>query len=149
MTQSRTTNRTAESGFSLLELMVVVVIMGILALAIVPRVIDRPDQARAARAKQDIAVIESALQLYKLDNLNYPSAEQGLKALVEKPTVSPVPQNWAEGGYVERLPQDPWGRDYLYLYPGLRGKVDVFSFGADGEAGGEGSDADIGNWTEG
>ncbi len=146
--QSHQAEQNREAGFSLLELMVVVVIMGILALAIVPRVIDRPDEARVARAHADISVLANALQLYKLDNLDYPTTEQGLNALVEKPGTAPVPSNWAQNGYVERLPQDPWGRDYLYLNPGLRGTVDVFSFGADGEAGGEGADADIGNWDD-
>jgi len=142
------TGRRGEAGFSLLELMIVVVIMGILALAIVPRVIDRPDEARVARAQADIATLHDALQFYKLDNRDYPSTEQGLKALVTRPSTAPVPENWAADGYIERLPQDPWGRDYLYLNPGLRGRVDVFSFGADGEAGGEGADADIGNWDD-
>lgn len=136
-----------ERGFTLLELMVVVVIIGILALAIVPRVIDRPDHARMARAEQDIAVLENALNLYRLDNLAYPTTAQGLKALVEKPTIEPLPSNWASDGYIRRLPKDPWGRDYLYLVPGVHGEIDVFSHGADGEAGGTGSDADIGNWT--
>ena len=136
-----------ERGFTLLELMVVVVIIGILALAIVPRVIDRPDHARMARAQQDIAVLENALNLYRLDNLAYPTTAQGLNALVEKPTIEPAPPNWASDGYISRLPEDPWGRDYLYLIPGVHGEIDVFSHGADGEAGGAGSDADIGNWT--
>ena len=136
-----------ERGFTLLELMVVVVIIGILALAIVPRVIDRPDHARMARAQQDIAVLENALNLYRLDNLAYPTTAQGLKALEEKPTIEPAPPNWASDGYISRLPKDPWGRDYLYLIPGVHGEIDVFSYGADGEAGGAGSDADIANWT--
>ena len=136
-----------DDGFSLLELMVVVVIMSILALVIVPRVIDRPEQARLARAQSDIAILENALQLYKLDNLDYPTTEQGLAALVEKPTQAPVPTNYAASGYIDRLPADPWGSDYQYLSPGVRGEIDVFSFGADGVSGGEGSDADIGNWT--
>ncbi len=135
-----------EQGFSLLELMIVVVILSILALTIVPRVIDRPDQARVARAKQDVATLASALRLYRLDNFIYPTVTQGLRALVERPDAEPIPPNWAPNGYIDRLPKDPWGRDYLYLYPGTRGEIDVFSYGADGRTGGAGSDADIGNW---
>ena len=136
-----------DSGFSLLELMVVVVILSILALVIVPRVIDRPDQARAARAQSDIAAIASAVQLYRLDNFRYPTTEQGLEALRTRPTLDPVPTNWAEAGYIDRLPVDPWGQPYQYLEPGVHGDFDVFSFGADGIAGGTGADADIGSWT--
>ena len=136
-----------ERGFSLIELMVVVIIIGILALMIVPRVIDRPDQARTARARQDIKVLESALQLYRLDNRIYPTTAQGLEALAAKPVAAPVPPNWPDNGYLARLPKDPWGRDYLYLVPGIHGEFDVFSYGADGEPGGTGNDADIGNWT--
>ena len=136
-----------DAGFSLLELMVVVVIMSILALVIVPRVIDRPDQARTARVQSDIAVLENAIKLYRLDNFRYPTTEQGLAALVERPTRDPVPDNWAENGYIERLPSDPWGGDYQYLSPGVHGEVDIFSYGADGVSGGEGADADVGNWS--
>lgn len=136
-----------DAGFSLLELMVVVVIMSILALVIVPRVIDRPDQARVARAQSDIAVLDSALKLYRLDNSSYPTTEQGLSALVEKPTSGPEPVSWAENGYVERLPADPWGAAYQYLSPGVHGEYDVFSYGADGVAGGTGFAADLGNWS--
>lgn len=135
-----------ERGFSLLELMVVVVIIGILALTIVPRVIDRPDQARVARAQSDIKVLENALRLYRLDNLDYPSTAQGLRALAEEPTTEPQPRNWAANGYVASMPKDPWGREYQYLNPGARAEIDIFSYGADGSAGGSGSDADIGNW---
>ena len=124
------------------------VIISILALVVVPRVLDRPDQARVARAHQDVQVIESALKLYRLDNLTYPTTAQGLKALVSKPSSNPIPPNYASGGYIERLPTDPWGHDYQYLQPGLHGDVDVFSFGADGKAGGSGFDADIGNWSQ-
>jgi general secretion pathway protein G len=137
---------TGDSGFSLLELMVVVVIMSILALVIVPRVIDRPDQARVARVRSDIAVLENAIKLYRLDNFRYPTTEQGLSALVERPTRDPVPQNWAQNGYVERLPSDPWGGEYQYLSPGVHGEFDVFSYGADGATGGDGMDTDVGNW---
>ena len=135
-----------DAGFSLLELMVVVVILSILALVIVPRVIDRPDQARAARAQSDIAAVASALNLYRLDNLRYPTTEQGLEALVRRPVTDPVPPNWAEGGYIDRLPKDPWGTPYQYLSPGVHGDFDVFTYGADGVSGGSGPDADIGSW---
>jgi len=135
-------------GFSLIELMVVVVILSILAVVIVPRVIDRPDQARAARAQSDIAAIESALNLYRLDNQRYPTTEQGLQALVEEPTRAPVPQNWASGGYIGRLPMDPWGQDYQYLNPGVHGDFDLFSYGADGRSGGSGVDADVVTWQD-
>lgn len=136
-----------DAGFSLLELMVVVVILSILALVIVPRVIDRPDQARAARAQSDIAAISSAIQLYRLDNFRYPTTEQGLAALTAMPTLQPVPANWAQGGYMDRLPQDPWGQTYQYLAPGVHGEFDIFTYGADGVPGGSGADADIGSWT--
>ncbi|CUH63473.1 PilD-dependent protein PddA [Thalassovita gelatinovora] len=138
------TRRAGDEGFSLLELMVVVVILSILALVIVPRVIDRPDQARAARAKTDIAAIGSAVNLYRLDNFRYPTTEQGLQALVTRPSTDPVPENWA--GYMDRLPIDPWGKPYLYLQPGVHGDFDIFSYGADGSSGGDGADADIGSW---
>lgn len=138
--------RRREAGFSLLELMVVVVILSILALVIVPRVIDRPDQARAARAQTDMAAIASAVKLYRLDNFRYPTTEQGLAALVTRPGSDPVPPNWAENGYIDRLPKDPWGRPYLYLSPGVHGEFDIFTYGADGVAGGSGADADIGSW---
>jgi len=140
---------TREDGFSLLELMVVVVIMSILALVIVPRIIDRPDQARAARVKADIATLESAINLYKLDNLRFPTTEQGLKALVNAPVTEPVPVNFASGGYIDRLPADPWGAEYQYLSPGVHGDFDIFTFGADGVTGGDGVNADIGSWTGG
>ncbi|MBT54249.1 MAG: type II secretion system protein GspG [Mameliella sp.] len=141
--------RPADAGFSLLELMVVVVILSILALVIVPRVIDRPDQARAARAQSDIAAVQAAINLYRLDNFRYPTTDQGLEALVTRPSTEPVPQNWASGGYMDRVPQDPWGRPYQYLQPGVHGDFDVFTYGADGVPGGTGADADIGSWTQG
>ena len=134
------------SGFTLIEILVVIVILGILAALIVPRVMDRPDQARAAAARADIATIMQALKLYKLDNGMYPSSDQGLAALVKKPERGDIPRNWKSGGYLERLPKDPWDFDYQYLNPGIRGEVDVFSFGADRKPGGEGFDADIGSW---
>ena len=141
--------RRADAGFSLLELMVVVVILSILALVIVPRVIDRPDQARAARAQSDIAAIVSAVELYRLDNFRYPTTEQGLAALVEKPASEPVPANWAASGYMDRIPMDPWGQPYQYLSPGVHGEFDVFTYGADGVAGGTGPDSDVGSWGQG
>lgn len=137
----------ADAGFSLLELMVVVVILSVLALVIVPRVIDRPDQARAVRAQSDIAAIASAIKLYRLDNYRYPTTEQGLAALVSKPAADPLPANWAENGYMDRLPVDPWGQPYQYLSPGVHGEFDIFTYGANGVAGGSGADADIGSWT--
>lgn len=147
MAQTTPGPRTArDAGFSLLELMVVVVILSILALVIVPRVIDRPDQARAARAQSDIAAISSAIQLYRLDNFTYPTTAQGLDALVTLPSTDPRPANWAQGGYMDRLPMDPWGQPYSYLQPGVHGDFDVVSFGADGVAGGTGANADIGSW---
>ncbi len=133
-------------GFTLIEVMVVIVILGVLAALIVPKVMSRPDEARITAAKQDIGSIVQALKLYKLDNMRYPSTEQGLQALVKKPTSAPVPSNWKGNGYLEKLPKDPWGNAYQYLQPGLRGEIDVMSLGADGAAGGEGSDADIGSW---
>jgi general secretion pathway protein G len=135
-------------GFTLIEIMVVITILGILAALIVPRVVGRTDDARIAAAKQDVAQLMSALKLYRLDNGRYPTTEQGLKALLEKPSLEPVPNNWKTGGYLERsaLPKDPWGKEYQFLAPGLRGEIDVFSFGRDGQPGGEGPDADVGNW---
>ena len=137
----------SQLGFTLLEVMVVVVILGILAALVVPKIISRPDEARVIAAKQDIASVMQALKLYRLDNQRYPVTEQGLQALVVQPTTSPLPPNWKAGGYVERLPKDPWGNPYQYLNPGIHGEIDVFSFGADGAPGGEGNDADIGSWS--
>ena len=133
-------------GFTLIEVMVVIVILGVLAAMIVPKVMGRPDEARIIAAKQDIAAIAQALKLYKLDNMRYPTTEQGLMALVAKPSIPPAPPNWKGNGYLERLPKDPWGQPYQYLQPGLHGEIDVLSLGADGASGGEGSDADIGSW---
>jgi general secretion pathway protein G len=137
----------AAAGFTLIEILVVIVILGILAALVVPRVLERPDEARAVAAKSDIAAIMGALKLYRLDNQRYPTTEQGLAALVTAPTQAPLPPNWKPGGYLERLPKDPWGQPYQYLNPGLRGEIDVFSFGADGQPGGTGIDADIGSWS--
>ncbi|MDD5366733.1 MAG: type II secretion system major pseudopilin GspG [Gallionellaceae bacterium] len=133
-------------GFTLIELMVVLVILGVLAALIAPKLMDRPDEARVVAAKQDIAAISQALKLYRLDNMRYPSTEQGLQALVSKPAIEPLPSNWKGGGYLERLPTDPWGKPYLYLQPGKHGEIDIYSLGADGQPGGENNDADIGNW---
>mgnify|MGYP005841427835 CR=1 FL=1 len=135
-----------QSGFTLIEIMVVVVILSILAAIVVPRIMDRPDQARVVKARQDIRVMENALKLYKLDNYVYPSTDQGLEALVARPQGEPVAKNWKNGGYLDRLPRDPWGNPYQYLNPGEHGQVDIYSFGADGQSGGEGINADIGNW---
>jgi general secretion pathway protein G len=133
-------------GFTLIEVMVVIVILGILAALVVPRVMSRPDEARIVAAKQDIASIAQALKLYRLDNLRYPTTEQGLGALVRKPSLPPEPPNWKGNGYLERLPKDPWNNPYQYLQPGLHGEFDLSSLGADGAPGGEGNDADIGSW---
>ena len=136
------------SGFTLIEVMIVIVILGVLAALIVPKVMGRPDEARVAAARQDIFTLMQALKLYKLDNRRYPTTEQGLAALVQKPSQAPVPQSWSAGGYLEKLPNDPWGQPYQYLNPGLHGDIDVMSFGADGLPGGQGVDADIGNWMQ-
>ena len=138
--------RRGHHGFTLIEIMVVIVILGVLAALVVPRVLSRPDEARAVAAKSDIAAITQALKLYKLDNQRYPTTEQGLAALAARPEVPPLPPNWKPGGYLEKLPKDPWGRPYQYLNPGLKGEVDVMSYGADGQPGGTGVDADIGSW---
>ncbi|MBN9366945.1 MAG: type II secretion system major pseudopilin GspG [Comamonadaceae bacterium] len=132
------------AGFTLIELMVVLVIIGVLAALIVPNVLERTDDARMTAARTDITNIMQALKLYRLDNQRYPTPEQGLQALVAKPTSGPIPGNWKP--YLEKLPNDPWGRPYQYLNPGIKGAVDVMSFGADGQSGGEGKDSDIGSW---
>jgi general secretion pathway protein G len=138
--------RRCVSGFTLIEILVVIVILGVLAALIVPNVLQRPDEARVTVAKSDIAAIMQALKLYRLDNQRYPTAEQGIAALVAKPEQPPVPPNWKSGGYLEKLPKDPWGRPYVYINPGVRGEIEVMSFGADGQPGGSGIDADIGSW---
>lgn len=135
-----------EAGFSLIEILIVVVIIGILAAVIVPRVMDEPDRARVTRAQQDIQALQTALNMYRLDNYHYPSTEQGLEALVRRPSGQPEAANWKEGGYIDRLPRDPWGREYQYLNPGVHGEIDVWSYGANGLPGGEGINAEIGNW---
>ncbi len=135
-----------QAAFTLIEVMIVVVILGILAAVVIPKILDRPDQARQSAAKSDIAVVMQQLKLYRLDNTFYPSTEQGLQALIVKPATNPIPMNWKQGGYLERLPNDPWGRPYLYLNPGVKGEIDIMSYGADGQPGGEGNNADIGSW---
>ena len=139
-----TPRRRPAAGFTLIELLVVLAIMGVLAALIVPNVIERLDDSRVTAARTDVNNLMQALKLYKLDNQRYPSAEQGLDALVKKPTTGVVPPNWR--AYLDKLPADPWGRPYQYIYPGVKGELDIFSLGADGQAGGEGKNADIGSW---
>ncbi len=133
-------------GFTLIEVMVVVAILGILAAIVVPKIMGRPDDARIVAAKQDIGAIMQSLKLYRLDNATYPSTDQGLQALIVKPASPPLPLNWKSGGYLDKLPKDPWKNDYQMLSPGVHGEIDVFSYGADGQPGGEGNNADIGSW---
>ena len=140
----RAATRTAQRGFTLIELMVVLVIIGVLAALIVPNVIERADDARVTAARTDINNLMQALKLYRLDNQRYPTAEQGLQALLVRPTAGPAAPNWKP--YVEKLPNDPWGHPYQYMNPGIKGEIDVLSLGADGQAGGEGKNADIGSW---
>ena len=137
-----------DSGFTFIELMVVIVILGILAMVIAPNFMDAPDEARQNKARMDIVSIEAALKLYKLDNGAYPSTDQGLQALVEAPETGALPRHWRDGGYLEKrtVPKDPWGNDFIYLSPGIHGKYDIISYGTDGVAGGEGLDKDINNW---
>ncbi len=137
-----------EKGFSFLELMVVVVILGILATYIAPRFMGRTEDAKAVKAKIDIAALETSFKLYKLDNSNYPTTEQGILALIEKPSTEPVPMNWKEKGYLAKakIPKDPWGREYLYLSPGIHDDYDIISYGADGAPGGDGKNRDINSW---
>ena len=145
MTVSKSSvGRTFQRGFTLIELMVVLVIIGVLAALIVPNVLDRADDARVMAARTDANNLMQALKLYKLDNQRVPTAEQGLNALLIKPITGPIPSNWKP--YLEKLPNDPWGRPYQYLLPGIKGEFDVMSFGADGVAGGEGKNADVGTW---
>lgn len=138
------TTKAKSAGFTLIELMVVLVIIGVLAALVVPNVLNRADDARVTAAKTDVGNLNQALKLYKLDNRAFPTSEQGLQALVSRPTVAPLPDNWKS--YVDKLPVDPWGNAYIYVRPGVKNEVDVMSFGADGKAGGDGNDADIGSW---
>ena len=139
-----TLRRRIQDGFTLIELMVVLLIIGVLAALIVPNVLDRADDARITAAKTDVNNLMQALKLYRLDNQRYPTAEQGIAALLTKPAAAPVPPNWKS--YLDLLPNDPWGKPYVYLNPGVKGEVDVMSLGADGQPGGEGKNADIGSW---
>jgi general secretion pathway protein G len=142
--RTRAATRCSVQGFTLIEILVVVVILGILAAIVVPKVMEHPGEARQVRAKQDIQAIVTALNTYKLDNYTYPTTEQGLDALVHKPGSAPEAPNWH--GYLDKIPKDPWQRPYLYLRPGTHGDMDVFTYGADGKPGGESEDADVGNW---
>lgn len=136
------------AGFTLVEVLVVVVILGILAAVVVPRVMDQPDRAKVTKARADVQAMVTALNIYRLENNNYPSTNQGLVALVQPPAGQPAAPNWKQGGYIDRLPKDPWGGDYQYLNPGIHGEIDIWSLGADGALNGEGISSDIGNWTQ-
>ncbi|MCP4414319.1 MAG: type II secretion system major pseudopilin GspG [Gammaproteobacteria bacterium] len=138
-----------QGGFSLLEIMVVVVIIGILVATIAPTLFGETEKARLTRVKVDLAALEDALERYKMDNFNYPTTDQGLEALVEQSNLPPEPKHFKQGGYVRRMQKDPWGNDYQYITPGQASSYDLFSLGADGEAGGEGENMDIGNWNLG
>ena len=140
--------KTGSGGFSLVEILVVLVIMGLLISVVAPNVLNRADEARVQKVQADFKAIETALKIYRLDNYVYPTTEQGLQALVEKSTLDPEPRNFKDGGYLQELPLDPWGRAYLYLSPGERSEIDIYSLGADGLSGGEDQNADIGNWKE-
>jgi len=142
----RVNSRWIQHGFTLIEIMVVVVILGILAAIIIPKLSGRPEQARRTKATMDIKSIETALSLYQMDNGFYPSTEQGLEALVQKPTVGKIPSDYQEDGYLKKAPLDPWKNPYVYISPGAHGDYDLLSFGPDGEEGGEGKFADISNW---
>lgn len=142
---AKSSDRSLQRGFTLIEIMVVVVIIGLLAAVVAPNLMGNIDVAQVNRAKQDIRAIETALNLYRLDNFRYPSTDLGLEALVTNPGESAAP-NWKAGGYLRRVPVDPWNNEYQYRFPGQRGEFDVWSYGADGREGGDGTDADIGNW---
>jgi len=142
---ARVRSSQSQRGFTLIEIMVVVVIMGILAALVVPNVLGRVDESKIEGAKTNISTLVGALKVYKLHNDRYPTTEQGLQALVTRPTTGPAPRGWA-GPYIDKLPKDPWGNNYQYMSPGIRGEIDVFSLGADGQPGGNGTDADIGSW---
>ncbi len=142
----KTIAKKSQSGFTLIEIMVVVVIIGLLAAVVGPKVFKNVGKANIAKVKTDIRAIESSLNLYRLDNFSYPSTDQGLQALVSEPGGSPEARNWQEGGYIPRLPKDPWGREYQYLSPGEQGEMDIFTYGKDGASGGSGEDADLSNW---
>lgn len=146
MDSQRMQRRRFARGFTLIEIMVVVVIIGILGALVVPKLLGRTGESRVTAAKVDIKTLQGALNLYKLDNQRYPTTEQGLQALVTKPTSGPAANGWKAGGYIDKLPNDPWGNPYQYLSPGIHGEVDVFSYGADGQPGGAGEDADVGSW---
>ncbi len=138
-----------QGGFSLLEIMVVVVIIGILVATIAPNLFGETERARLTRVKVDIAALEDAIERYKMENFHYPTTDQGLEALVTKSSLPPEPKHFKEGGYVKRLQKDPWGNEYQYIHPGQERPYDLFTLGADGEAGGEGVNMDIGNWNIG
>jgi general secretion pathway protein G len=142
----RPLRRRLERGFTLVEIMVVVVIIGILGALVVPKLLGRTGESRVTAAKVDISTLMQALKLYKLDNQRYPTTEQGLVSLTTKPTAGPSANGWKNGGYIDKLPKDPWGNQYQYLAPGIHGEVDLFSLGADGQPGGTGEDADVGSW---
>lgn len=143
MTHMKSAN---QKGFTLIEILIVVVILSILAITVVPQFLDQPAKARISRAQSDIKSLKTALSMYKLDNFNYPSTSQGLNALVSKPSGQPLAKNWKPNGYIENIIQDPWGNQYQYLNPGNHGSIDIYSFGADGQPGGEGDNSDVGNW---
>jgi general secretion pathway protein G len=146
-TPSRSLRQHMQRGFTLVEIMVVVVIIGILGALVVPKLMGRTGESRITAAKVDISTLMQALKLYKLDNQRYPTTEQGLQALIAKPTGGPAANGWKAGGYIDKLPKDPWGNPYQYMFPGVHGsEVDLFSLGADGQPGGTGDDSDIGSW---